>query len=104
MNRYTDVVNRAERWFNGKQRLIWKLGTSEESCQTCKELDGIIAFAREWDQVRIYPQAVPNGLLSCGGWNCHCTCEKTDRRRTPKAIDKLISIAMRRDGSHHLVG
>lgn len=93
-NRYNDVYNEALlRTADGKQKMIWEIGDSEETCPTCNALNGIVAFAREWEQARFRTQEPPNDMLVCGGWNCHCSLTPTSARRTPRAFDRLLDIA-----------
>lgn len=93
-NRYNDVLNEAAiRTAKEGTRYVWILGATEEHCQTCAALNGIVAFAREWEQARFRPQEPPNDLLECGGWRCDCSLVQTTQRRTPKAFDKLLGIA-----------
>lgn len=93
VNRYTDVIGRARVYFGGKTRLKWTLGKTEEHCETCAALNGIVAFADEWEQSGIRPQSPPNAILSCGGWQCGCSLEITDQRRSPDALGRLMDIA-----------
>jgi len=93
-NRYPDVVNQATIHFGGKTRLVWRLGQTEEHCTTCAALNGLVAYAEEWEQSGLHPQGPPNDLLECGGWKCDCSLETTDKRRSPRAMDTLINIAM----------
>lgn len=79
--RYTDVVNQAKLWFAGRQKLKWILGATEKHCATCFALDGIVAYAKEWDERGLHPQQPPNGLLECGGWHCDCRLEPTKERK-----------------------
>lgn len=97
VNRYTDVIGRARVYFGGKTRLKWTLGKTEEHCDTCTTLNGIVAFASEWEQAGIKPQSPPNGMLACGGWNCDCSLEVTDQRRSPNALETLMNIAVARN-------
>jgi hypothetical protein len=95
-NRYDDVVNQAVLiTASGKDRLVWRLGGTEEHCVTCSALDGVVAFAREWETAGIKPQSPPNPNLDCGGWRCDCSLEPTDQRRSPKALDVLLNIGVR---------
>lgn len=89
--RYSDVVNRAKVRFGGKERLIWRLGQTEEHCDTCLKLNGIVAWAQEWDKSGVHPQQPPNDNLECGGWRCDCRLESAPNRRTPKAFDKIMA-------------
>jgi len=95
VNRYTETVNSAKIWFGKKQKLEWKLGATEEHCETCAALNGIIAFATEWYQSGLQPQSPPNLHLECQGWHCSCSLEPTKKRRTNNALDKLLDIATR---------
>jgi hypothetical protein len=70
----------------------WVLGATEEHCPECYALNGIVARASEWDQLAVHPQQPPNPVLSCGGWQCDCERRPTDKRRSPKAFDRIISI------------
>jgi hypothetical protein len=91
--RYNDAANRAKVYFGGRQRLVWTLGATEEHCETCAALNGIVAFADEWEQSGIRPQSPPNEILACGGWQCDCSLELTDKRRSPDALGRLMDIA-----------
>lgn len=92
-NRWNETVNRARIVFGGKKKLQWKLGATEKHCQTCNSLNGIVAYATEWDEARFQPQAPPNPLLECEGWRCGCTLMPTTARRTARALDRLLTIA-----------
>lgn len=92
--RYTDAENEARRLIaleNG-DKLEWVEGDTEEKCETCLALDGIVAYASTWDELGIKPQSPPNESLECGGWKCQCTLQATDKRVTRGARDKILSI------------
>lgn len=93
-NRYREATAEAVRLITAENggKLIWIFGDAEH-CETCQSLNGIVAFATEWQTSGFKPQAAPNPLLICGGWRCKCKLEKTDKRRSPKALDTLINIA-----------
>jgi len=93
-NRYNETVNRARMQMGSKQRFVWRLGQTEEHCETCSKLNGIVAFGYEWDEARIHPQMPPNDALECAGWRCDCSLEPTTRRRTGRALDRLIEIRL----------
>lgn len=89
-NRYTDIVNLAViTTAGGKNRLVWTFGDTEH-CDTCQKLNGIVAFASEWQLAGVQPQSPPNAQLDCGGWHCACTLEPTDQRRTRNAWDRIM--------------
>jgi hypothetical protein len=92
VSRYTDVKNQAKIYFGGKTRLIWVEGDTKEKCPTCLALNGIVAFAQEWEMSGVRPQSPPNDILVCGGWNCSCTLQVTDKRRSPLALQRIMDI------------
>ena len=92
-NRYPETENRARMHFGGKQRLEWVLGATEKHCSTCAALNGIVAFAEEWEESGVQPQSPPNGALECGGWQCDCSLVPTDRRRSANALTRIMDIA-----------
>lgn len=92
-SRYQDVVDRARVMLGGKTRLGWKLGQTEEHCETCSALNGLVAFAEEWERAGIYPRRPPNDKLVCKGYQCDCTCEPTKRRRSARAFERIQAIA-----------
>lgn len=92
-NRYNETVNRAKMQFGSKQKFVWELGATEEHCQTCSKLNGIVAFGHEWESTGFHPQMPPNPKLECEGWRCDCSLTPTNKRRTARAIDRLTQIA-----------
>lgn len=92
-NRWNDIYNAAKLYIASQygDRMVWVYGDTDH-CTTCEQLNGIVAFAREWEQLNIRPQNPPNPLLECGGWRCQCRLEVTDRRRSPKAFDTILNI------------
>lgn len=96
VNRYNEIVNQSKIWFGGKLKMEWRLGATEEHCETCSRLDGIVAFGYEWDQSGIKPQSAPNPILECGGWRCDCSLVVTDKRRSASALETLMEIATAR--------
>ena len=43
-NRYNDVINQARLYFGQQERLVWNLGATEQHCESCAALNGIVAF------------------------------------------------------------
>lgn len=92
-NRYNETVSEAELVTASKgDKLEWVLGATEQHCDTCFRLNGIVAFASEWEELGVHPQGAPNGLLACGGWKCDCGLSPTDKRRTSRAFDTIMDI------------
>jgi len=92
-SKYNEVMNTSKIHFGGKIRLVWRLGATELHCETCSALDGIVAYAYEWEQSGITPGESGSSVLSCGGWNCDCRLEETDQRRSADALGRLLDIA-----------
>jgi hypothetical protein len=92
-SKYGEMVNRAKIHFGGKTRLVWRLGATEEHCTTCSALNGIVAYAYEWDQSGITPGESGSEILECRGYHCDCSLEETDERRSPNAFQRLLDIA-----------
>ena len=95
--RFEDVVDQARVWFGQKTRFVWVYGDTVNHCHTgdgkggvgCSALVGIVAFGYEWDQAGIRPKS---SQLACGGFNCDCRLTPTTKRRTAKALQKLLDI------------
>lgn len=91
-NRYNEAYNEAVRLItlNEGGNLEWVYGDDiEVHCDTCQNLNGIVARASEWDTLGVFPQGAPNSRLQCGGWRCGCTLSPTDKRRSPDAYGRI---------------
>lgn len=91
-NQWTSAYNEAVRLItleNGGN-MVWQFGDTEH-CETCRQLDGIIAPASVWDELGVHPQQPENDLLDCGGWRCGCSLTPTDQRKSPKAYDLILN-------------
>lgn len=99
-NRYNEAVSRANMTIQAKLggRLVWRLGETEEHCTTCAALNGIVAFASEWELSGVKPQNAPNPHLECQGWRCDCSLEPTDKRRSPNAWDRIMGVEAKHYG------
>lgn len=90
VSRYEDTKNEAILFYSEKnQRLRWVYGDTQY-CETCSQLNGIVAFASEWETAGVQPQSPPNDLLECQGWHCQCTLEPTDDRRSADALTRIL--------------
>lgn len=87
---YNDAVLKINVENGGK--LVWREGDTVKKCETCSKLDGIVAYASEWEALGVHPQGFPNELLECKGGHCDCKLESTDQRRSPKAYDMILNI------------
>lgn len=96
--RYTEAYNTAVLLItqNNGGKMEWVLGATEEHCDKCAALNGIVAYASEWEESGVKPQSAPNENLKpsddktgCSGWRCDCRLEPTDKRRTRGAVEKI---------------
>lgn len=94
-NRWNEAYNEAVRLITVENggKLMWQYGEAEH-CDTCRALNGIVAFAKEWDTLGVKPQNAPNNLIECGGWNCQCALVQTDKRRSPGAYGRIEAAIM----------
>lgn len=90
-NRWNEAYNQAVGLIMAETggRLKWVLGETEQHCASCAALNGIVALASEWEALGVRPQSAPNGKLECGGWQCDCSLEATDQRRSPGAYGRI---------------
>lgn len=89
-NRWEDIKNRAILETGEKKaKYIWVYGDTDH-CETCIALNGIVAWAEEWQESGVHPQSPPNTSLECGGWRCQCELIQTDNRRTPRALQTIM--------------
>jgi len=95
--RWTEAYNQAMLLIAAEmgQRMAWELGATERHCETCAALNGIVAFASEWEELGVMPQSAPNDALQCGGWKCDCKLTPTEQRRSPDAYGRIINATTR---------
>jgi hypothetical protein len=95
-NRWNDVYNMVKTMIAAEfgQKLEWVYGDADH-CTTCQSLNGIVAYAAEWDMLNIHPQGAPNGALECGGWRCQCQLVVTEKRATPNALNLIMNATAR---------
>jgi hypothetical protein len=97
-NQYNACYNEAIRLIGVEfgQRLQWREGDTVDKCSTCLALDGLVLWAKEWDELGLHPQGYPNPLLECQGGgpgnHCGCTLSPTDQRRSPKGFETALNI------------
>lgn len=105
--RWVEAYNEAVRLIilNSGGNLVWKEGDTIRKCRICKALDGIVAFASEWEVLGVRPQNAPNDKLTslsggkdagCAGWHCDCSLTPTTRRRSPNAYGRIEAILLAR--------
>ena len=97
-NRYSAIMDQARTYFGSMQKFEWVMGPTEQHCHTgdngrpgvgCADLAGIVLWGREWEQTGIAPQ---NDRLNCGGWQCQCRKEPTDKRRTRGGLGRVLDM------------
>lgn len=96
-NRWLDAYNYAKMLITSifGERMMWVLGKTEQHCESCAALNGIVAFASVWEQLNVRPQNPPNGALVCEGWNCDCKLQVTTQRQSPNAFDRILNATTR---------
>ena len=76
--------------------LVWRKGNTEQGCDVCASLSGIVMSAREWEELDVHPRGFPNPKLGCNGGgpanNCDCSLDPTDQRRSPRAYASVMNI------------
>ena len=94
-NQWNSSYNEAVRLITleGGGNLVWQYGEAEH-CETCRSLNGIVAWAKEWDALGVKPQNAPNNLIECGGWQCKCSLSPTKQRRSPGAYGRIEAAIM----------
>ena len=86
VNRYPEVVSLSKITTKPEDRFMWKLGATEQHCETCARLNGTVATGAQWAESGYHPQDPPNDKLSCGGWKCDCRFEYTEEPLTKGGI------------------
>lgn len=96
-NQYNTAYNDAVRYIVAENggRLVWKYDPDKEHCTTCAALNGIVAYAAEWEELGVHPAGGPNPVLECNGYRCGCSLEPTEKRRSPKAYDTILNAVTR---------
>lgn len=88
-NRYAQIRTQAKIEAAKNQPLEWQLGATEKHCQSCAKLAGVVKRAQVWRDAGVLPQNAPNGKLECGGWQCDCRLEPTDKPITRGPLPAL---------------
>ena len=75
-------------------KLEFVLGSAEKHCRSCLKLNGYVKRASQWKKAGVGPQAgpnneLPNPKLECGGWECDCTLQSTDKPVSKGRLPKL---------------
>jgi hypothetical protein len=100
----TPFLQRAEMWINqyfsakqqsealacANEKRIWVLGPVEKHCKTCPSLAGQVRRLSFW-QNNVLPRNAPNNKLECGGFNCQCTLEKTNKPLSRGRLPQLAA-------------
>jgi hypothetical protein len=89
---YNDAMHQIALNTGGKEE--WQLGSTEDHCPTCEALNGVVAYASEWEEAGVHTQGAPNDKLSCGGWRCDCSRVPTEKRKSPNALDTILNAVM----------
>lgn len=76
VNRYNDVVNRAQVTSCGDKKFMWQLGPTEEHCEDCAKYNGRVYRGSTWNKYGILPKSRD---LACHGFNCRCELVPTNK-------------------------
>lgn len=69
LNRWNDLKNFAQQLVcDDNQKMIWRLGPTIESCNTCPRLDRKVKRNSVWQAAGLRPQNPPNSSLECQGF------------------------------------
>jgi hypothetical protein len=89
VNRYDGIRNLAQTMVCGNEKLEWIQGATEQGCDSCSSLDGIVKRASYWERMGVHPRNAPNYKLICEGWLCDCSLEPTSKPCTPGPLPGL---------------
>lgn len=94
-NQWNNSYNKANSLIQQENggNLEWVYGETEH-CDTCRNLNGIVASAKEWAQLGLRPQNPPNPIIKCGGFNCECQLLPTEKRRSPGAYGRIEEVIL----------
>lgn len=88
VNRYNEVLAKAQTMACQNKKLRWQLGKCKEHCRSCLKLNGRVHRASLWAEKNIYPRAT-TGILACNGYRCCCEFVETDEPATKGRFPKL---------------
>jgi hypothetical protein len=87
-NTFEDVRSQAKVILGKDEKLEWVYGDTEH-CDSCMKLNGIVKRASFWRSHDLLPRNPPNPKIDCGGWNCQCRLEPTDKKITRGKLPSL---------------
>jgi hypothetical protein len=87
--RFGDVKDRAKVVMGKDAKLEWVYDPTKEHCTSCARLNGIVKRASFWQANGVLPKSPPNPMLACGGWQCGCILQPTDKKLTRGRLPKL---------------
>lgn len=103
-------LDRAELWVNSYERIVslagtmaaadqkgeWFYGDTQDHCASCSGYAGRVYRNSTWRKFLEPFDLMPKGKgLACGGWNCDCGIEPTDKpitRGKPPIIQKMLHL------------
>jgi hypothetical protein len=89
VNRYDGIRTLASTMVCGNEKLEWIQGATEQGCDSCGSLDGIVKRASYWERMGVHPRNAENLKLACQGWRCDCSLEPTSKPCTPGPLPNL---------------
>lgn len=79
VNRFGDVVGRAQVMACEDEKLEWEIDPTIDNCQSCLRLKGKVKRASFWQASGVIPRNPPNQNLECSGWRCGCRLKTTTK-------------------------
>lgn len=89
INQYSSAKQQSEAMACANEKRQWRIGRTEH-CRTCLTLNGQVRRMSFWIN-NVMPRNGPNPKLECGGFNCQCTLEKTNKPISRGRIPRLAS-------------
>jgi hypothetical protein len=88
VNQYSSAKQQSEAIACADEKRIWILGIVEKHCKTCPRLAGQVRRLSFWNS-NVLPRNAPNDKLECGGYNCQCELQKTNKPISKGRLPRL---------------
>ena len=89
ITRYEEIKSTAKAMACKDQKLEWVLNPRKENCISCRRLNGKVKRGSFWDERGILPRVAGATYLICGGWDCGCVLEPTNKAVSRGPLPKL---------------
>lgn len=89
VTRYEEIKSTAKAMACKDQKLEWVLNPRKENCLSCRRLDGKVKRGSFWESSGILPRKPDAPYLICGGWDCGCSLDPTNKPVSRGPLPKL---------------